>query len=434
MRTVSSTAHVPLTATVDDVLVMEIVDPTLPAVAHLAGASARDVLSAAVAAVGGTIHDCRVVQLQYRPGHDLVARYRCDISWADRDRRSETLLASTTRGEPLPGTIPVHAHVDGRDLAVSVWRWPFDPVLAGLATAVTPDRLRPVLAAAGVPTTGRTEIDIVAYRPTERAVVRVTTGGRVDYVKVVGPDSVAALADRHRWLLGAGLPVPEVVACDETLGLLGLAELPGPTLRDRIKGRCGAFPDPAQVLSLGDRLRALPPPPAPCSLRPTPDRLRDALGHAELLRAVAAVSGSVLDRVAARVDERLVDRRPGAAVVHGDLHEAQLIVADDGLITGLLDVDDVGVGDPVTDAATLIAHLRFRAALAADISMAVEIGEYADALRRAAASRFALEELDVWTAAVLVGLATGPFRIRRPSWRDEVDAVLGEAAGLVEGT
>jgi hypothetical protein len=41
-------------------------------------------------------------------------------------------------------------------------------------------------------------------------------------------------------------------------------------------------------------------------------------------------------------------------------------------------------------------------------------------------------ELTVATAAVLTGLATGPFRIQQPGWSDSVTAVLDAASSLLD--
>lgn len=406
---------------------MGIEDRTLPAVVHLTGAGARDVLGAAVDAGGGVLHDLRASQIQYRPGEDLVVRYRCDIDWPDGHEPRDTLLAATSARGTYPGTIPVVADIDEGSLQVSVWRWPFDPVLAGLPVAVTAAPLADRVRALGVELgTGAATLDVLAYRPTERAVVRLRADeGPTVYVKAVAPWTVASLAARHRLLLDAGLPVPRVLAADEALGLLVLAELAGSTLRDRIKADEAGWPAAERFVHIFEQLATVPTTDLP-SIR---GRLRDAVGHAALLRRVAPEHGPVIDRLVAAVEAALpASEARSPTAIHGDMHEAQVIV-DGGAVTGLLDIDDVGVGDPLTDEATLVAHLRFRALVADEPGRRLELLRYADELRSAFAGG---RDLDVLIAGVLVGLATGPFRIQRDGWRDEIGAVLADAAGLAD--
>jgi len=410
---------------------MELDDPALPAVAHLTGPGAVDVVGAAVAAAGGVLHDLRTSHVQYRPGADLVVRYRGEVTWSDGQHvADETLLAAANRGGALPGTVPVVAEADGRELEASVWRWPFDPLLPALQDAVTPGRGDHVLA----PLIGATRsVEVVAYRPTERAVVRVEGAEGRAYVKVVPPAELPALVARHERLLAAGLPVPEVLATTGE-GLVVLAERPGTTFRQRIKDDLAGWPTTDHLCALLERLHALPAdvPSARGS------RTADGRGHAALLAAVLPDHAGALSALAERFGAGLdaVQRRSGP-MVHGDLHEGQLVVEASGAVSGLLDVDDAGAGDPLDDLATLAAHLRFRAAvLEPDAPGRVRrrLLETSDDLRSRAAARWGRTATDVTVAAVLVGLATGPFRLQREGWQGAVAATITDAtriAGLV---
>lgn len=406
---------------------MEIVDDAVPAVQHLTAPGAVDVLRAAVEAAGGTLHDALASQVQYRPGSDVVVRYRADVTWADGARRpGETLLAAASAAGPLPGALQVEASGGDAPLVASVWRWPFDPLVPGLEGAVTPGRSDELLG----PWVGAgAALEVVAYRPTERAVVRATGGdGRRVYLKVVRPGDVEALVARHERLLAGGLPVPEVLAVSAEEGVVVLAERPGTTFRDRIKQDLPGWPSPESLGTVVDRLRALDP----SGLPARPGRVVDALGHAQLL---AAVAPELSERLAALCDRfraavPAVSERSGA-LVHGDLHEGQLVVDEDGAITGLLDVDDVGTGDPVDDLATVIGHLRFRVATAADDHdarrRAARLAAHVQALEAHGRTRVDPDALALDVAAVLVGLATGPFRIQRAGWRADTARVVADA-------
>lgn len=402
-------------------------DPALPAVRHLTGDGAADVVGAAVGAAGGVLHELRVSHVQYRPGADLVVRYRAEVTWPDGSRRSETLLAAAHRDGALAGTIPVVAEADGETLVASVWRWPFDPVVVGLSTAVTPGASDDLVRGAVGATT---HVEVVAYRPTERAVVRVRGERGVVYLKVVPPAEVAALADRHRLLHGAGLPVPEVLTVSEPDGVVVLAELAGTTMRERIKADLDGWPDAGAIDDLLARLRSVPV----TAASGRGSRVADGRGHAALLSTVVPHLAPQLELLCARfADEAPAVLARSGATVHGDLHEGQLVVDPRGVITGLLDIDDVGAGDPVDDLVTLAAHLRFRAlVLDADAPepRRRRLLDASDALRARSARRHGSEASDVAVAAVLVGLATGPFRLQRDGWDDAVTATVADAASV----
>ena len=228
-------------------------DQALPAAVHLTGPDARAVIETAVRALGGGLHGCRQAYVQYRPGSDLVVRYEALVSWGSRAPVGETLLAATTQNGPPPGTLPIVAEADGRSLEVGVWRWPFDPRLTALTAMVTADSAAERLAHLVRPPLS---LEVVAYRPTERCVVRVTGAcGTVIYVKVVDPATAGAVIDRHRRLLAAGLPVPEIIGGDAEAGWLAMAELPGDTLRLRLKAQQPGWPPAEEYLELVQRLR-----------------------------------------------------------------------------------------------------------------------------------------------------------------------------------
>jgi aminoglycoside phosphotransferase (APT) family kinase protein len=399
-----------------------VVDEVLPAAAHLTGPGARTALGVAVAAAGGRLDRARPCYVHYRPGSRIVVRFDATVHWTEGAPVRETLLASTSAGPGLADTLRVTAEDGDAALDVDVWRWPFDPVLTGLADAVVPTGAARYLDPGAPPPA----LEVVAYRPTERAVVRCRCAdGSVRYLKVVPPSTTAAVVARHDRLRSAGVPVPRVLDASVGDGVFVMAALDGPTVRDLIKSHRRPWPDASEYQALSRSLAEADLTPAP----PVPSRVRDALGHAAMLSAVAPGCADRLERI---VDvlrpacERAERRTP--VTVHGDLYEAQLVVRH-GRITGLLDVDDAGPGDPYGDAATVLAHLRFRAR-AGDRRRRV-VDEYADELRTGLGRRLDPSELDVVTAAALVGLATGPFRIQQAGWVEAVDRHLAAVEGLL---
>lgn len=414
MRGFSSSCHLaPIRGSHPRHVIIE--DEFLPAAAHLTGPLATDVLAPVLAAAGSELIACRTANVQYRPQSDLVVRYRCDVR-RDGIVIQDTVLAATTVAGPYAGTVPVEAETpDGGVLSVGVWRWPFDPIITGLSTMVTPDlaaaHLAPLVG-------GRPELEVVAYRPTERAVVRVRGTDREIYAKVVPPHLVDPLALRHDRLAAAGLPVPRVLAVGD--GWIAMEALLGTTLRDRLKSGTGPLPSPDRYRELLDDLAGLDVPGVP----PVRSRVEDAPHHAAMLATVLPSQRQRLDEIVERLALRTGERPTGrVGTVHGDLHEAQLVV-DDERVIGLLDIDDVGPGDPLDDVGTLVAHLRFRALTSGDRRTT----EYADATRTAVLAGHDPADVDRHVAAVLVGLATGPFRIQQPDWV----ATTGEVLDLVE--
>ena len=389
-------------------------DAALPAAAHLVGPDAIEVLRVPVEAAGGVIESLRACHVQYRPGSDATVRYTAHVAWQGQPAKRETLVAATTIHGTHPTAALVTADTPAGRLDVGVWRWPFDPVLSGLAAAVTPNSVAELI---GSPDRTGLELDVVAYRPTERAVVRVRQADQSTiYLKVVAPHAAEQLADRHARLRRAGVAAPHVRHIDER-GILVLDELAGSTFRDHIKADTGPWPEPTEFDQLADAFAA-----TDLVAKPVSTKVTDGVLHASMLATVMPEHRGRLEELADHLQR--LDPIPSTTTIHGDLHEGQLVIHD-GLITGVLDIDDAGPGDPIDDRANLIAHLRYRAVT--NPGLRRRLADHADLLREASLPRFDLDRLDTTTAAALVGLATGPFRIQQPGWRTSVDVLLLEA-------
>ncbi len=177
MRDFSSTAHLDVIDRADHDPV-KLDDRSLPAARHLVGPDAAEVLRVPVEASGGRLLSARPVQVQYRPGSDVVVRYSTQISWNGAPAQRETLAASSMIHGSHDGTIAVTATTSDGPLDVGVWRWPFDPVLLGLPHAVAPSSVAAMLHSIHGPLDPQVvRLEVVAYRPTDRAVVRVDVDG-----------------------------------------------------------------------------------------------------------------------------------------------------------------------------------------------------------------------------------------------------------------
>jgi aminoglycoside phosphotransferase len=371
-------------------------DTALPALEVLLGSDARDLIEAAVGAAGGRVLHYDRRQVLYRPGHDAAVRYGVDVVWGDGTERRETVVAVVGVDGPPAGSLVLEAG----DLQVGVFRYPYDPALPGLPDATIPGRAAELL---GSPVD---DLEVLAYRPGRRAVVRAVTGDGTRYVKVLRPRGAGSLAAVHTALAGT-VPVPPVVVDASDRGLLVLGEQPGRTLRSVLVA--GDVTDAPPVEELVDLLRRLDAAaPAIVSRPARRSVIGDASAHGALLASAVPSSRRRIERLVARLGTDDAPRPD--AFVHGDFHAAQVMV-DGGRVTGLLDLDDAGRGARADDLATFLAHL------AIVDSPSPALRAYADDVLAAFDALADPADLRRRVAAVLVGLATGPFRVQERRWR-----------------
>ena len=417
MRDLSSSSHLGATCDGDDRCV-DIDDRLLPAAPHLTGPGAAAAVAPVVAVVGGELLSLVPGQVLYRPGRELIVSYGARVRWSGGREVEETILAGTTVDGPPAGTVAVEAD----RMSVGIWRYPFDPVLRGLAHAVVPGPAAALLDL----DPSQVELDVRSFRPGRRAVVRVAWASGEAYVKVVDPARTAAVVDRHQALLDAGIPVPEVLAADTSLGLVAMRALPGTELRHRLIAEHGPTPGGAELLELSQAFAGVP---VPEDGRPRPSLIAAAPRHARLVRRVLPEAEGpvteVLELVALSAEEE------PTATIHGDLHDAQIRVDDSGRIIGVLDVDDVGPGDQLDDPARVLAHLLALAVV--HPPSADRVRRYAELVHGDLIERTDPGALHARVAAALVGLASGPFRTQAPRWREEGVRILELAHAVAMG-
>lgn len=390
-------------------------DPLLPAVEQLLGPGAGPLLATVVEAGGGSLVDFERRHVTYRPGDRAAVRFRVRVRWGDDVVAEESVVAVTTADGPPDGTLVLSAD----DIAVGLFRYPYDPALPGLPVATFGDRLEDWLRFGGEPL-----LEVRSYRPTRRAVVHArwtssTTGEPVErYVKCVPPAEAAAI---EGWLatLRGFAPVPVVAEMNHELGMLALEALPGRTIRqvlldDSDDGGAGrdALPGGEAILELLDRL----PRPVAASGRARPGPIRRAAAHADLIATVVPGLAPVVATLVNELWSRELDAPE--VIVHGDLYEAQILVAD-GRVSGLLDLDGAGRGRRVDDLATFLAHLQVLADAVPRRRGTIAL--YEARLRPAFEAAVGRSSLAASTAAALVGLATGPFRVQQANWPRRVE-------------
>ncbi len=358
---------------------------------------ADDFLRAAVAAAGGRLVSWQTRHVDHQPGRGVTAGYHVRVRWAGG--------VTQERMGACIGRIPPGAFVlDGGDTRVAVWRFPYDPDLPGLPAAYDDASVGAFLGSLGLGGP-RTTLRVRAYRPRRRAVIEaVGPRGRV-FLKVVRPRKVAALHDRHRMLVGAGVPVPHSLGYTPD-GVVALQELPGRSLRDALRRGDRQLPPGSALVDLLDRL-----PPALADLPRRPS-WRDRAEHyaAIVAAALPAYADLALELGAATHAEGAV----GPTVpVHGDFYETQVHVHN-GRLTGLLDVDTAGPGDRLDDLACLLGHLSVLAQMDRHRAPAINAlgARYLAAFERTVDAA----DLRCRVAAVVMSLATGPHRVQEPGW------------------
>ena len=398
-------------------------DPLLPAAPFLTGPHGSDVLEPAIIAAGGRLLHASAQQVIYRPGRDLTVMFAASVAWGGQPAVAETLVAGVDQSGDLPGTVAIEAG----DLRVSVWRYPFDPMLPGLADAVTDVGVAALLGVAPA----AVQLEVVSFRACRRAVVRVRQAGTDDlYLKVVPPAEVDGLVGRHEALHRAELAVPELTLVVPDRGVVVVRALAGRDLRSAVGDPHATLPSAAQIASVLDQFAAVDL----LSASPVLALLRAAPRHAAMLRLVLPEVGAQLDvLLTSLADDR---RKVPPCTVHGDLHDAQLRIAPDGRIVGVLDVDGAGPGDPLDDLARLTAHLHALAALGDGRDLAagdVRVLAYATSMlhdmRALVDDRAAFDRR---VAAALIGLATGPYRSQTDGWRESTHEVLAIGRRILE--
>lgn len=396
------------------------VDRDLPGAAALLGDAGLQRVGQFLDERGLDPHRVEAAQAHYRPGRWLAVCYRAGA-------------VERASGRPVCPTVTVECRAGQADL---IWAFPDDPALPGLAVAADPDALRQRLR----PQPGAVAVEPLRYRPRRRAVLRYRFDDqRVRYAKVVMPRRANRLLSFAEALrtgdsgLRLALPIGRVAP-----GVLLLPALPGRPLRDLLLTG-GRLPEPGRLAGLADDLHrgcaapfAGPPPAAdaygagPGSSRRRVDpviALCAAQMVARLLPEAAATAGRVAEAVVNSAEE---SEPPDDRIVHGDLYENQVFVDSDRF--GLLDLDDLGPGDPLLDAANFSAHLLLLGA--SGPPAAATILRYRDELRAAFGRRLDAAPADLaWREAYcILRLASGPFRVLHPDWRRRVAGRLALAS------
>jgi aminoglycoside phosphotransferase (APT) family kinase protein len=390
---------------VDSNALSKLDDPAIPAFRELI-ADGYEIATALAHAQGIELNQVAIEQTAWRPGHSLTLL----LSGVESPAASRHYFAATTR--PTKGALGLAAGES------RLWAWPMadDPQLPGMKTAMAPQQL---LGQLGIDQ-AVTGVQVVSYRPGRRAVVRIQAGDSVLFAKVVRPHKALQMHSIHKRLEQA-LPVPKSLGYSEAAGVVALQAMPGELMRSLVYS--GVGPSAEQLLDVLNCLGAVDT----TGLDTTaPDwRVREFSSSLTMVRPDLKER---LDELAGRIEE--FESRIDSAVVpvHGDFHEAQLLMSK-GRISGVIDLDTVRMGHRIDDLATMIGHLSV---LATTTTHPQRLQTYAARVLDGFDQTVDPAHLRAAVAAVVLGLATGPFRVLEPNWFAVTEARIAMAEQWID--
>ncbi|MFK8023152.1 MAG: phosphotransferase [Ilumatobacter sp.] len=368
------------------------------------------------------VRHTRVRQIDARPGKSVTVQY--SVSLADHERPTSLVVRSAA--EPTAGLDPIATDDDGHP--VFAFESLDDPALPGLRRAMDPEQVAPMLQSLGLQTSpGDLRLKLRAYRPLRRAVVEASgSSGRV-FMKVVRPHRVDALHRRHRLLTDARVPVAPSVGYSAD-GIVVLGEITGSTLRQEIDGG-SSLPSIREVHRLLDRFPA-----EVADLRGPMPPIHRVREHADVLQLVLPRSEPRLNELLRRLEPFAAARKataPPLVPVHGDLYEAQ-IMSSNGRVRALVDVDGIGGGHRIDDDANALGHLSLYDLISTHHRARRLGASWIGELDRRETHDW--RTLRAHVAAVLVGLATGSYRVQEPNWEQNTLARLDLALEWASAT
>lgn len=391
--------------------------------ALLTSADVGPLLAAAVQHAGGDLVSWALDHVDANPEQSTTATYSALVDWP-YGRREELLGVSARASGPSESDNGAEIFADG-DREVAVWIYPQDPDLPGLARAAYAESMAELANSAfifgHIVTPEELRLRMIGYRPRRRAVVKVSAGQQAAYVKVLRAHLFEDVLSRHRVLAGSGVPVAQELATTDD-HLLVLKALPGEPLARAVFEPV----EPCTAEQLIELLDSMPAAVASLERRPP---WSDAVSHyARMVAAAMPALERRLDWLVNTISQGLAPIPPGNEPTHGDFHEGQVHVAG-GQVCGLLDTDTIGPGRRADDLACLVAHLSTIQRMNPNQEARVHY------LIRNWVPVFDLRvdptELRLRAAAVIISLATGPFRGQEPDWQRETAAMIGSAEALV---
>ena len=340
----------------------------------------------------------RVRQLSHSIGRTAVVSYVAE--WpADEYIPSLHFTAKIERGKPA-----------------ELFQFPDDPSLPGLREAAQPETaVRLVNRHVFAVGTRRLLVEVVRYRPGDRAVLRHKVGKAGFYVRILKPRRMASFLSAQSLILNSEFVVPRLAGHWDSGGVLWMSEIPGRNLRRQI--RRGRAPDCRPILDGLESLWNMPEDSGGGQTFDLPGAYRRAKRtFRHNVRAEDAAFGGLSSAVNA-LDPFIQSWRP-SAMAHNDFYDDQMLVLPDGRVA-VVDFEEAGPGDPMLDVGSFLAHQRWGSRFGRK-SEASEA--YYNVFRQAALERFGWseEELNLREAVCLFRICTNAVRRPGADWRDKL--------------
>ncbi len=346
----------------------------------------------------------RIRQFTHTPGRTALVSYV--VEWPAEDYIPSDYFAVMLR----------------RDHPVEVFQFPDDPYLPGLKEAADPETAldlvnRHVMA---VPAR-QVRVQVVRYRPGNRAVLRHKVGRVRLYVRVMRTSAIPPLL-RAAELVGTScFAVPRLAGHWRKGGTIWLSEIPGKNLRDHI--RRGGQLSPTVLLEGLETLWSAPIPSdggLPFDLPGLYNRAKRTIRYA--VRGNEEARAHL--REAVQSLDPFVESWKPSGMAHNDFYDDQMLVLPDGRVA-LVDFEETGMGDPLLDVGNFLAHLRWASHSREEESTGTRT-VYRDLFRRAALERFGWSERDLALreAACIFRICTNTVRYPQPDWQERLQSGL----------
>ena len=348
----------------------------------------------------GAPHRIRVRQFSHDPGRRALVSYAAE--WPADDFIPEEHFAFEVR----------------RNRDISAYRYPEDPHLPGLIEAASVENaLRLVNRHVLTVPARRVRVDMVRYRPGNRAVLRHRFSRFGFYVRVMRPSALEPFPKAARLVQRSGFVAPRIAGCWEAGGVVWLSEIPGRNLRTYI--RRDKRP-PAKTLL--DGLETLWNVPLGTEYT-SPFNLEGAYRRAKRAFTKALDDGGdardILNDAVRSLDPFVRSWEP-THTAHNDFYDDQMLILPDGRIA-LVDFEEAGPGDPLMDVGNFLAHLRWTAHFGRERDAEAKSAYHA-IFRDAALERMGWDEqeLAMREAVCLFRVCTNAIRHPRPDWRNRL--------------
>lgn len=273
-------------------------------------------------------------------------------------------------------------------------------------------------------------LSVLAYKPERRLVARLASpSGEEFVVRFYATPEQERVSRLAKWVSdGEFLRVAKRLGGSKRYGIAALKWLPGDNLRDVVRfdsqKAMESFEIVTRAIAEFHDSSAVGRPELPVF-----DPRRGTFDFARTIGWIAPRSADLASSLADRIVSALSNHRFERKLIHGDLYDKQVILTNPGV--GLLDLDQIGVGDPRQDLGLFLAHWERDRILG-------QLGGYHDEIAEALVLQYeratdsALTGLPVFVAAALFRLAQHPFRNRLKDWPRVLEAILTRVEDLLE--